>query len=169
MRRSSKIALSLAALLLLAMCLVYLRTLDTTAPVMTLQVAQRLLEQGKAALERRDTEGILALMAPQARVLGQSVERMRTVLNQAMRELGSSHLTVTWSQLSARQQGNMAYLSFDMEVHQKEALFDARYYRTHVNLELTKVRTTHWLGLYTTEDWKIVKLESSETLDMPMP
>lgn len=169
MRRSSKIALSLAALLLLAMFLVYLRTLDTTAPVMTLQVAQRLLEQGKAALERRDTEGILALMAPQARLLGQSVERMRTVLNQAMRELGSSHLTVTWSQLSARQQGNAAYLSFDLEVHQKEALYDARYYRTQVNLELTKVRTTHWLGLYTTEDWKIVKLESSETLDMPMP
>jgi len=167
MRRSSKVALLVAVLILVAMIVVYLKTLDTVAPPMSLQVAQQLLERGRVALERRDADGIMDLMASNAKILDQNVERMRLILYRTMRELGTSHLTATWKNLNARQQGNNAYVSFDLEVGQDEAGVWASYYRPHINLELTKVRVSRWFGLYTTEEWKITRVESSEPLDIP--
>jgi hypothetical protein len=169
MRRSSVVVLIMAGLLLAAMAFLYVRSFDTIAPPMSVQVATDLLNRGKAALERRDVEGIMELTAPDARLLGRSPEQMRTILNQAMAELGREHLTITWSDVSARQTDNTAYVSFNLQVGQKTAGFDATYYNSRIRLELQKVRIPHWFGLYSTEEWRVSLADSDRSLDVPIP
>src|SRR5579862_9659816 len=99
MRRSSWAILGLASLIFVAAIALYRIPVPVSPPPMTPTLATAILERGKAALERRDTEAILNLMAPNATILGVSPAQMRTILNRAMEELSPGHLTVAWRNL----------------------------------------------------------------------
>src|SRR5262245_2010120 len=68
MRRSSWLILSAALALLAVIGLFYRHSFNTIAPPMTPEAAHDFLERGKAAMERRDTNAIIALFAPGARI-----------------------------------------------------------------------------------------------------
>src|SRR5579871_5348754 len=138
MRRSSCVVLIVAVVLLGVAGLLYLRGLDTQAGPMTPQAASAFLQRGKKATEERDVEGIMDLISPNARILGQTPEQMRALLSRSMRELGSGHFTVVINGVEAKQEGGKAYISFDMDLDQHTSAADTHYYHAHISLALEK-------------------------------
>lgn len=169
MRRSSCIVLTLAGILFVAAALLYASSFNTTAPPIDDRVAEALIERGKRALEDRDTEGIMDLMGPTAVILEHKPDEIRDALHQTMREL-RGHLTVNVKNISARQDGAAAFVKFDMDVKEKTDRMDATYYpNLHMRIKLEKIKSSHWLGLFSTEEWKIVQVDCDTNLDVTIP
>lgn len=167
MRRSSKVVLALALALLLALGFLYVRSLDTDAPPLTPRVASQLLERGERAFEHRSVEGIMELVAPRARLFGRNPDQLRLVLARAFQEMGPNRITADRRNLIVEPMGDTGTASFDVRIGERGGGADVLYYDLHVSLDLVKVRVPHWLGLYTTEEWKVSRAESIGGLDLP--
>ncbi len=167
MRRSSWVLLGLAGLILVFSVLLYAHAGTYPAPPMNNQTASRIIDKGRAALERRDVDAIMDLMAPTARVLDRRPDELRTLLTRAMEEV-QGHLDVTVRNLMARQEQSRAVATFDMDIGQKS--LNAVYYpNLHVRLILDRVPISHWLGLFTTEEWKIAEVTTDPPFETTPP
>lgn len=167
MRRSSRIALAMALLLIGVVGFILLRVGDSRAAEMTPETLSQLLQRGKEALEHRDAGGILSLFAPEAQIMGQPPDRLRAALDRTMAELGDGNLTVTLTKPDVRTQTGKAHATFFMDVNGKVQGVNVHYYHSRITLTLEKVHVSHWFDLYRTEEWKISHFESEPPLDMP--
>ncbi len=164
MRRSSWIMLILAAVVMAACIGLYARAGTYADPPLTTQLASKMIERGESALERHDVNGIMDLMAPNAKILGRNTEETRTLIGNAFQEI-QGHLEVTTRNLQARQQGDHGEADFDMDIGQKTSAMKAVYYpNVHVRLTFERLPISHWMGLFTTMEWKI----SDMTTDPPI-
>lgn len=166
MRRSSCALIVLVVLLVVAFVLL-IRARDTVAGPPSPGAVQAILDQGRTALERHDVDGILRLFTPDAVIMDRSQDQLRQVLAGAMQELGPAVLTVKTSKLEVAPAGNSAVASFDIDVNEHPSGAEIHYYHAHFRATLEKVRQVRWLGLFTTEQWKISRLDSDTSLDMP--
>jgi ketosteroid isomerase-like protein len=159
----------MACLLLIVAGLLVLHSRDKKAPPMSQAYATEFLQRGVTAFQRQDVDGVMALMSPKAKILDRTEEQLRPPINQAMKEVGSNNLTAKCTRVEAQQQGDRATVSFDLEIGQHTKNSDITFYRTRMHALLEKQRESHWMGLYSEEDWKITNLTSDSSLDVPQP
>src|SRR2546423_15665546 len=94
MRRSSWIAIIAAVAILGLLAVLLIASSDTQAPAMTPEVAKALIERGRKAMEAGDVNQVIALMAPNAKILERSPDEIRPLLEQAVKELGKGKLDI---------------------------------------------------------------------------
>ena len=169
MRPSSiKILVAAAVLLIIAMA-GFLASTATGAPPMTAERAQRFLNQGKSALQRGDIDAIFSLFSKDATIFGRTPAGFRQIVEQAIRELNGTPLNVTFSKIEVRPEGERTLVSVNLDVFQRLPRADVSYYRPRVHMVLRKERMPRILGLGSEEEWRIVQLDSEESLDLPPP
>ncbi len=168
MRRSSRIVLLLAVVVLVTALVLYLRISNSTAPRMTAEEAARFIARGKVAVEQGDTDAIMNMMSPQARILGRNTDDMRTILGSALSQI-RGHLNVKTRNLHFKQSRSTAELTFDLDLVQDTKGVSATYFLDHhFTVKLERTTSTHLLGLYHNEDWLIIELTSDPPIEMPM-
>lgn len=168
LRRSSWLVLITAVVLLTVAALLYVHSFNTTAPPMSQRVVESILERGRSAVERHDVGEIMDLMSPNARIMGMNPDQLRIMLNRSMKELGPGSLLISWKNLVVRPLHDSAEASLDLSIGQKTNSADIQYYDTHVDLQLEKVQTSHWFGLFHSEDWKILTATSDRAMEAPV-
>jgi hypothetical protein len=165
MKRSSWIVLGAAAIILAVSTAFYLSLANRQAPPLTPRVVAGLVDEGKRALERRDPDAIMELMTPEARVLGRRLEPMRAIIRRAFDEL-QTPLTVKTGKVALKSEGGEHTATFAMEIGQQTSGMTAVYYPgLRVHLHLQKVRTPHWLGLFTVEEWRISQFDCEPPIE----
>jgi hypothetical protein len=167
MRRSSWITLGIAVFILAVIGFLLVQSAGSDAPPMTPAVANEIIERGKKALAEGDSNGIIDLMAPDARILEKNPDYMRTVLDTAIKDLRGRKLEIKCGQPEVKELRGVAYVSFDMDVGERGANVDIQYYHTRLDLQMKKVQIPRWFGLHQAEEWRIVRLDSSQSLDVP--
>ena len=167
MRRSSWIALVIAAVLVVALGILFRRWSDTAAPAMSPQVVKAIVERGRAAAERKDVGGMMDLFSPNAHVLDIDPERLRPLIEKAMEELGPSHLSLKLNGLTSRSQNGRGYASLDVDIDEKLKGANAHYYHLHLTMTLERVRESRLFGLLPSEEWKITRLDSEPSFEIP--
>jgi len=169
MKRSSKAAISVAAVLLAAICLLVSFGGDSSAGPMTADRARTLIARASDMLTRKDANGIIALMAPNARILNRSPEQMRAILQDALQQMGSHKFTVVTRNLRVQPAGLTAIIMLDMDLDERELGANIHYYTAHLTVSVEKVQTSRWLGLSRSDDWRITDVQSDSSLDVPSP
>jgi hypothetical protein len=130
--------------------------------------AARFIARGKAAVERGDTDAIMDMMSPQAQILGRNTEDMRKILGIALSQI-HGHLNVKTRNLHFKQSRSTAELTFDVDIDQDTSGVSATYFLDHhFTVKLERTISAHLLGLYRTEDWLIIELNSSPPIDTPV-
>jgi hypothetical protein len=167
MRRSSWLVLTLTFMLLIVVCLLSIYFADFAAAAMTTRQAVALIERGKTAFEQGDADGIMDLLAPEARLFRRDPPQLRTGLERAIADVGSGHLSVAYSDVMARPDGRDAIVTLDITVGEKLPAADVVYYRGRLALRLIRIHQPQWMGLYNTEEWRILKVDISPPIDLP--
>jgi hypothetical protein len=169
MRRSSCVALCIAPIFFLVAAYFYVRSFSTNAPRMTNEEASRLIASGKQALERKDVGRIIGMMAPNAKIVNRSLSEIEGMIETAMRQV-KGNLSVVSRNVQTHQTGSQADITFDMDVIQKSSKLDAVYYpNLHVTVQLETRRIDRWLGLFSTEEWKIVQVDTIPVIETTPP
>jgi hypothetical protein len=169
MRRSSCIVLCLALVFLLGAAFFSMRSFSTTAPRMTKAEASRIIDTGRQALERKDSGEIMDLMSPNARIVNRSLGDVQGFIETALRQV-KGKLSIVARNIQAHQTGIQADITFDMDVIQKTSKLDAVYFpNLHVTVQLEKRKSDRWLGLFSTEQWKIIQVDTIPVIETPPP
>ena len=134
---------------------------------MTESKAASFLESGRKALERADSDAIMNVFTPRARVLGTNVDQLRGVIQTAMRETQAHPLTIVYRNLSVKLNGGQAHLTFDLDVNEKSGATSAHYFTSHVSATLEQVESSQWFGLSHTHSWKISNLDADPPFSIP--
>lgn len=164
MTPSSRIALGAACVLLVAGALMYARSQDTRAPVLSRSVVERLLARGARGVEQRNATQVLELTTDDARLFGLRREQLARVMGRARRDMGSGRLSISWNNVTVVERGNVGTAEFDVTVREHLNGADAVYMTMRVTLDLVKVRRSNWLGLGSSEHWLVRRAESSTDL-----
>jgi hypothetical protein len=167
MRRSSWITLALATIILAAIGALFVTSAGSKAPPMTASIANDIIKRGTRALAAGDVEGIMDLIAPNARILDKSPDYMRAVLERTVKELGDTKLQIRCGPPTIKEQRGVAYVSFDMDVGERRGNVDIQYFHTRLDLQLKRVRAPRMMGAQWAEEWRIIRLDSSQSLDVP--
>jgi hypothetical protein len=160
MRRSSCVTLVAASCLVTALGVLMLSSKTSGPERMDLHAAETFLKSGQQMLAAGDTNGIMDLFSPDARVLGAQTEDIRTALMTAVQEMNGRPLKAVIRNLSAKPGTDSAFLTFDIDLDEQQKGATIHYFTSHVNLTLKKMQTSHWYGLYRTTDWKITQLDA---------
>lgn len=160
MRRSSRIALLSAVILLGCLGIVFLAPQDRNTAQMNSTTADAFLHSGRQMLEAGDSNGIIDLFTPDSRVLGATPERLKSAVMAAVQEMNGRPLTAVFRNVSVKTDNGGAYLTFDLDIDENQKGAVIHYFTSHVNLTLKKAETPHLFGLYRTTDWKISQLDA---------
>jgi hypothetical protein len=167
MRRSSCIISFAAILTLSALLVLFFQPFSISAPPMSNAVAQNFISRGQDALRRHDADGIMDVMAPDARILGRRAEDVRPLLQSALHEV-QGHLSLSTRNLTTTQDRDRATVKFVMDVGQKTTEMDAVYYgNMHVTLQLEKVRVARFMGLMYAEEWRVADIQTDPPIELP--
>ena len=91
MRRTSWLYLTIGVAILASCSLIFVaQPFHSAAPPMTNAVAEQIIDQGRRGLKDGDTGAIMDLMAPDAHLLGRSVDEIRPAIRTALGEIGDS-------------------------------------------------------------------------------
>lgn len=134
---------------------------------MTTERAQEFLNEGKSALQRGDVDGILSLFSKDAAIFGRSPAQFRPIVEQAIKELDKIPLNVVFSKIEVQNKDDRTLLSVSLDVSQRLARADVSYYRPRVHMVLRKQRVPRLFGILSAEEWRIVQIDSEESLDLP--
>src|SRR5690348_8786882 len=95
MRRSSWAVLIAAVAILAVLAVLFGTPAGSMAPPMTTEVARAIIEHGRRAMEAGDVDGVMNLIAPDAKLLEEhGTDDIRPLLEQAVKELGKSKLEI---------------------------------------------------------------------------
>jgi hypothetical protein len=167
MRRSSWIALCGAGLMLALFALPIGQPVHSQPSQMSAEIAARLIRDAREALERGDAGGIVRLVSPSARLFGQTQNDLQDLLSPMLDQV-VGHFSVATRDLSIRQDGRFASISFVMDIGQSTDVMEAVYCpNVRVDLRLERVRTQGWLGLSSAYEWKIIEATSVPKPDIP--
>ena len=109
------------------------------------------------------------MMAPNVKIVGRSLSDMEGLMDTAMRQV-KGNLSIVARNIKAHQAGLQADINLDMDVVQKSSKLDAVYYpNLHVTVQLERQRSVRWLGLFSTDDWKIVRVDTIPVIETPLP
>ena len=87
MRRSSWIVLSLAVLFLMVATLLYTLSFADSAPLLDARSGAAIVEKGRRAAERGDTNALLSIFTDDALILGRKRSDFREVFEKALAEI----------------------------------------------------------------------------------
>ena len=160
MRRSSCFALVAAFGIVAGLVVIVMSQQQSGPDHMDRAAAEAFLASGKHLLAGGDTSGIMDLFAPDAHILGASSETIRAALATAIQEMNGRPLIAVIHNLSVKPESDSAFLTFDIDLDEKQKDASIHYFTSHVNLTLKKVQASHWYGLYRTTDWKITQLDA---------
>jgi hypothetical protein len=160
MRRSSCFALAAAIVMLGGLGLLFLLSQDRGAGGMDRATAEAFLSRGRSMLASGDADGIMGLFAPDSRVLGTTPDKLRPEVISAIRDMNGRQLRAVTRNLQVKQEADSAFLTFDLDLDEKQKGVNIHYFTSHVNLTLRKTVTVHMLGLYRTTDWTISQLDA---------
>lgn len=163
MRRSSKILLAIAGLLLVSIALLYLAPGEKTLPTMTPALAESIMWRGAEAVKRKDVNALMNLMAPNAIILERKADDIRRVIEESLGDVpGELHVKV--SNVSVTQDKQTVIATCDAEIGQTTPEMDASYFRVGLTVRFEPQHATHWFGLYSTKTWKIASVVSDNPL-----
>jgi hypothetical protein len=163
MRRSSKILLIVAGLLLVGLGLLYLQPGEAVLPSMTPALAESIMRRGVEAVKRKDVSTLMSLMSPNATILERRAGELRRVIEESLNDV-PGELDIKVSNISVTQKKQKAIATCNMEVGQTTPQMEASYFRASLRVHFEPYHTTHWLGLYTSKSWKIASVESDNPL-----
>jgi hypothetical protein len=160
-RRSSKIILAICGFILAFLISIYAPILYASKPEYTEKDAHEMLAKMVRAFEGESVEGVLSFVAPDAKVAGRDLERIRALLHQAFRYIRNGH--VQYSKLFFSRSGETVTLRFDVHVVDLppgstdggETL-----YSQTTGFTVKRIPSNHLLGLLTTYDWKITNVDA---------
>lgn len=167
MRRSSWFILLAALAILLTLAALYVLQNTAEEPPMSEEAARQFVSRGVQRFNAGDMNGLLALFAPDARVLGQPMHNLKKALNRATHEMGSARLRATTANVRAVDAGTHWIISTDLTVDEQRPDADIQYFRSKVTAELRKSRTSSLFGLRETEAWKIAAVRADPEIHLP--
>jgi ketosteroid isomerase-like protein len=166
-RRSSKIILTAAIILLVSVVAMTLLYRDVSAPVMNPSEAEKLLKRGVSALERGDVDAVMELFATDASIFKKRPDQLRRALARSLNEIDKSRFVVTWKDLSVIQRGQGAVIQATISLGEQSNEMNSIYYNdVRIRVTLEKVRSSEWFGLYSLEQWKITDLTSDVEIEI---
>jgi len=160
MRRSSRFVLAFALLLVVGLWVLLGTSKNRGPDKMDQQSADAFLQSGRRMLEAGDSDGIMNLFAPDSKILGTDPDSIRSALVTAIEEMHGRPLTAVIRNLSVTQQPGTSFVTFDIDIDERQKGAAIHYFTSHVNLTLKKMETAHWLGIYRTTDWKITQMDA---------
>lgn len=169
MRRTSWIFLIAALLMLAATLGFYLQSASTPAPPLTGAVVQKLIDEGKDAVNRRDAQGVMNLMAPDAKVIGRPLDRVGQLISQAFKQMDGP-LGIRTSKPELRMENGVQTASFELDIGEENDKMTAVYFPAlRARVRFARVHVSHWLGLYSTEEWRISVFDCDPPFDLSLP
>lgn len=128
--------------------------------------AEKLIADGRAAMERRDVDSIMALMSPKAMVFGQDVDGLRKLLQGAVNQVHGK-LIFDSRNVQIQQMGDTAELTFDIDLKQNSNEMSAVYFKNHhFTVRLERITTSRLFGLYKTSEWLVTNIESEPPIEI---
>lgn len=163
MRRSSKMLLAVAGLLLVGIGLLYLAPGETTLPPMTPALAESIMRRGAEAVKRKDVNALMNLMTPNAVILERKADDIRRVIEESLSDV-PGELDVKVSNVSVTQDKQTVIATCDADIGQTTPKMDVSYFRVGLTVRFEPHGATHWFGLYSTKAWKIASVASDNPL-----
>jgi len=169
MHRSSRIALTIGLVCLVAAMLLYSTPTNVHAPPLSPEVALGIIRNGSEALRNRDVEGVMRIFTPDAKILGVDADRMREILRFSFPQMRGP-LEIVIRNLHVRPVGAKGEVSFQMDVTEHTRQMDAVYFpNLAVEMTVAKRRSTRWFGLTTWEEWKVTQMTVTPHIELPQP
>jgi len=166
MQRSSWAFLGAAALILALVVVFYTQPFSSSAPPLTPAEVTRIIERGQRALDQHDSDAIMDLMTPDAHILGRRIDDLKPSLDIALQEI-HGRLTITTRRIAVTPDRSAATVTFKLDIGQQTDKMNAVYYpNLGVTLRLIKVREARWLGLASTETWKVSEMATNPVIDL---
>ena len=160
MRRSSWIVLSLAVLFLMVATLLYTLSFADRAPLLDARSGAAMVEKGRRAAERGDTNALLSMFTDDALILGRKRSDFREVFEKSLAEI-HGNFSINIRNVEVHPEGRTGEIAFIMDVGQKDATMDAIYFpHLQMRAKVERVRVRRWWGLFEAEEWKAAELTS---------
>jgi hypothetical protein len=166
MRRSSRFLLAIASLVIAGLWLFLGMSQGRASQKMDEAGVDAFLKSGQEMLKSGDTNGIMNLFAPGAKIMGASQESLNQALISAMEEMNGRPLTALIHNVSVNQLTDSSVVTFDIDIEENQKGASIHYFSSHVNLTLEKVEIPHWLGIYRTSDWKITQMDAQPSFGL---
>jgi hypothetical protein len=132
---------------------------------MTSAYAGGYLDNAEKLAEAHNVTGLMNLIDDNARIIDKDKEQTRFLLIRAFRNAGADPITLSWKNLNVTRNNDTAILNFDLDVGQNMNGITVNWAHSHFDMILQKTNVPHWLGLYTTQEWKIIKADTDLPLD----
>ncbi len=133
-------------------------------PVMTEEVATKMINDLKSAFEAESTEQVVSFAADDAVVAGRDLSQIKDMLHQAFRAMKKPQ--VEFANIKFDTEGEAkAHVTSDVSVTDNETGTPEKKFSGQMGFSLERRPEAHMFGFVNVYRWKIVKVESST----PMP
>ena len=156
MRKSSWVVLAVCAALSFVLGFAYLlsRASDDT---LTQAQANQLVGRMQEAVAHKDVNAIMGAIDPDpaTKVAGVNQDQLRFMLARALRAMDHPRAEINNMALAGGTKGD-ATIDFDLAVKTAGPDYMSTPYQGHITLHLKRVDVPHLLGVYHTNEWRIV-------------
>ena len=159
------IAIGVLALLFVYLLMVTIPLKKQSKPVMTEEVALKMIDDLKSAFEAESTEQVVSFAADDAVVAGKDLSQIRDMLHQAFRLMKKPKVEFINTRFDTEGK-EKAHVTSDVSVSDLESGgTPEKKFSGQMGFSLERRPEQHLFGLVNVYRWKIVKVESST----PMP